>query len=485
MIRSLLLASTALSVLTLSAARADCLADAVGLTCAANAVGPFTENRDGAIIAVEPGVTVTATNNTFSLRAADIAIFNQGVLASTSAGNNIRTIDVRAGGATVVNAGAITGSDRGIEVMDGPGFLTVINEAGAIITSRRQTIRALEPFTAVAVFNDGLISSANGRAAQLRAAGSSVVNNGEMRGGEEVIEAREDFTLENNGLIALNNLSWDAATRTWTDTGATIDEDGVQFASGTVHNRGVILSTDDGIDLDEGLVHNHKTGVIISAGADDIRDSAAIDIDAQFEPSTGPADFHPAGPVTIINEGYMEGPRGIVTEFTSAAEITILNTGTIYGRSGVAIDMSPDQGDTFISLSGQSLILGDILFGTGGLNTLALGAFDEGAGVFGTVSARAGGTFDVLFDDGFLRGDILGFSFLDELFEIELKAGSDSFILSLVAPAGFTFDGLRYDADGFAAFLSGGSVAPVPLPAAGWLLLAGVGGLFAMRRRAA
>jgi hypothetical protein len=485
MTRSLLLASTALAVFTLSSAQADCVTDDVGLTCAADATGPFTETRDGSIIAVEAGAAVTAANNTLSLRGDDIAVFNEGVLTSTSGGNNIRTIDVRAGGALVINSGVITGSDRAIEVMEGPGFLTIINEAGAEILSRRQAIRALESFASVAIFNDGLITSTDGRGAQIRAAGSSVVNNGEMRGGEEVIEGREDFTLENNGLIALNNLSWDATTRTWTNTGATVDEDGVQFASGAAHNHGVILSTDDGVDLDEGLVHNHKTGVIISAGADDVRNSAAVDIDAQFEPSTGAADFRPSGPVTIVNEGYMEGPRGIVTDIASEAEITIINAGTIYGRSGFAIDMSPDQGDTVISLSGESLILGDILFGAGGLNTLALGAFDEGAGIFGTVSARAGGAFDVLFQDDFLRSDILGFSLDEELFALELKAGTESFILSLIAPASFSFEGLRYDAGSFATFLAETSVAPIPLPAAGWLLLTGVGGLIAMRRRAA
>jgi hypothetical protein len=485
MIRSLMLASTALVLVSFSPANAQCVADASGIACTGDATGPFVEDRDFSIITVDPGATVTAPNNTFGLIGDGIFVDNRGAVTSTDGGSNIRTFDVQGSDAIITNGGSISASDRAIEVTEGPGFLTVINEAGAEITSRRQTIRSLEDFTAATIYNDGLISSQDGRAAQVRSAGSAVFNTGVMTGGEEVIEGREDFLLENDGTINIRGLSWDATNRTASDDGtATTDQDGVQFASGEVQNRGVILGTDDGIDADEGLIHNHATGVIVSLAPDDIRNSAAVDLDGQFEPSTGSADFRPSGPTTIINEGYMEGGRGITTAEDSEAVVSIFNSGVIVGRSGVAIDMSQDQGDTLVELTGGGQIFGDILFGAGGQNTLVFGDLTDGAGIFSEVSARTGGTFDVVFD-GMDVSDILAFQFIADLFRLDIVAGAGSFRFNARGANSFTLAGQTYDPQAFAAYLGANGVAPIPLPAAGWMLLAGLGGLVAMRRRAA
>jgi hypothetical protein len=311
------------------------------------------------------------------------------------------------------------------------------------------------------------------------------MNYGTLIGGEEVVETREDFTMENHGLVALRDLSWDPDTRTWTDSGAEEDEDGVQFASGSIRNYGVILSTDDGVDLDEGYVFNAATGVIVSAGPDDVRNAGAVDMDAQFEPTTGPAFFAPSGALTVENEGYMEGPRAIVTADGSTAPITIHNTGTLVGRSGIAIDMAPTQGDTLISLSGGGQIFGDVLFGAGGANTLVLGPFEDGAGIFSKVSAHEGGTFEVVFDVGFTLGDILAYRLIADLFEMDLRAGSGRFRFNALGAAGFTLEGQRYASAEFARFLGDNGVAPIPLPATLPLLLAGLGGLAVLRRRRA
>lgn len=154
-----------------------------------------------------------------------------------------------------------------------------------------------------------------------------------------MVEAREDFTIENHGTIAIRGLEWDTTTRRWSIDGsiATDDEDGVQFASGTAHNYGVILGTDDGIDIDEGQVHNHATGVIVSTGSasDPMEGGSGIDVDETFEPTVG--DDRPAGPLTIINEGYIEGVRAIGTDVASTSEITIENSGTL--RAGPALPL--------------------------------------------------------------------------------------------------------------------------------------------------
>lgn len=482
MIRSLMLASTALVLVSFSPAHAQCVADAAGLACTGDATGPFSEARDGSLVTIDPGVTVTATNNTFLLLGDGIAVDNLGTVASTSGGNNIRTFDVQGPNAIISNFGAITASDRAIEVTGGTGFLTVINEAGAEITSRRQTIRSLESFSSATIYNDGLISSQSGRAAQIRSAGSAVYNTGTMIAGEEVIEGREDFTLENDGEIKIRGLSWDATTRTASDDGtATEDEDGVQFASGVAHNRGVILGTDDGFDVDEGLIHNHATGVIVSTAPDSVVSSSGIDIDDLYEPSVGPS--RPAGPMEIINEGYIEGGRAITAAEASASEVTIRNSGVIRGRSGVAIEMAENQGDTLIELTGGSQVFGDILFGSGGVNSLVFRDLTNGSGIFSEVAAKNGGTYDVVFD-GMTIDDIISFQFVADLFSLDVVAGSGMFTLNARGANSFSLGGQTYAPDAFAAYLGGG-VAPVPLPAAGWMLIAGLAGLVAAGRRRA
>jgi hypothetical protein len=316
--------------------------------------------------------------------------------------------------------------------------------------------------------------------------------------------------------MAIEGLSWDPGTRGWTDGGATLDEDGVQFSDGVVHNHGVILGTDDGIDIDEGHVHNHATGVIVSAGPDDVRSSAAVDVDPTYQFSDDRVPERPSGALTIVNEGYMEGPRAIVTDLASEAPVTIVNSGTLVGRGRdgtgrIAIDLAPNQGETKLSLFGGSVVLGDVLFGGGAQNTIFLGPFDDGARFEGVVRARdagpdailvaaglaesatlfpalpGSGGFDV--DLGALEiGHILGYLFKPEVFTLELSAGSGSILFTFLGPNGFVFDGAYYDPGQFAAFLSGKGVAPIPLPATLPLVLAGLGGLALMRhgrRRAA
>ncbi|MEM9394486.1 MAG: VPLPA-CTERM sorting domain-containing protein [Pseudomonadota bacterium] len=53
------------------------------------------------------------------------------------------------------------------------------------------------------------------------------------------------------------------------------------------------------------------------------------------------------------------------------------------------------------------------------------------------------------------------------------RSGMDSFVLDAADPDGTSRENLRWSVE----------VSPVPLPAAGWLLLAGVGGLAAMKRK--
>ena len=376
-------AVTALQVLAVPA-HAACLtggdSDTPTLTCTAADSGNIDDDRDNLAILVESDAALVRDNGRpVQLGGSDQVIDNRGLIES---GNGDA---IRASGEslTITNAGTIRGGDRGIRLQGDANGFTLNNLAGGQIFARNQAVRldnddVLENAT---INNRGLIQSTNGRAIQSRGPGGTVVNHGTLRGGEEVIEAREGFTLKNHGLIALNGLNWDAATRRWTNDGATSDEDGVQFASGRVDNYGTILGTDDGIDIDEGVIHNHRAGVIISTGsaADPLVGGSGIDIDEVFEPSAGATRV--SGPVTIINEGYIEGVQAIGVAEGHISDVTIRNSGILRGRSGTAILLG--DGDNTLEIDGGQ-ILGEVNLG-GGTNTLRV--IRAGAGVVSFVAA--------------------------------------------------------------------------------------------------
>lgn len=303
------------------------------LTCTSPVSDNIDDDRNNLSLTVESDAQIVrAEGRPVQLGGSNQSVDNQGLIES----GDDDAIRGKGANLTVDNSGTIRGGDRGIRLQDDADNFTLINQESGQIFARRQAVRldngdALEN---AQITNYGLIQSADGRAVQSRGPGGTVINHGTLRGGEEVVEAREDFTLENHGTIALNGLSWDGGTQTWTNTGATDDEDGVQFASGSADNYGVILGTDDGIDIDEGRVHNHATGVIVSTGSesDPMDGGSGIDVDGMFEPTVG--GDRAAGPLTIINEGYIEGVRAIGTGETSTSGITIENSGTLRGRSG-------------------------------------------------------------------------------------------------------------------------------------------------------
>lgn len=405
---------------------------------------------------------------------------NSGLIAQEDSGKGGYAVAFEGDAPTLNNAaGAVARSgDRAIEHLDGTGM--VVNNAGEIF-SRRQGVRAGVGRDGATLNNSGLIEALNGRAVQFRAAGAVVINSGELRGGEEVLEAREDFTLENSGLIAIRGLDWDAAIRSVVGTAVKNDEDGVQFASGRAINSGVILSSDDGVDFDEGLLRN--SGVIVSVSDDDDKNAAAVDIDSAFEPGVG--DTRPNGLVRIENSGYMEGTRAVAVDDAAENAVEIVNSGTMRGRAGddrgrIAVEFAPAQGESSVTLTGAGVFDGDVLFGAGGGNVFALTDLAEGAGVLGVVRGR--GDYDVSLD-GLSRGDILGSVLSGESLTLTLVAGAASADFAFLNPTSILFGGASYTAAAFDDYVSGGSVAPVPLPAALPMIVAAFAGLSLMRRR--
>jgi hypothetical protein len=464
------------------------------LSCDAPGLAPVASDADGLTVTIAPGASLESASRDappLALGGAGQSVVNAGTIRNADPRNNTDGIQATGNDLAVDNSGLIQSGDRAIHVLGGASGFTLINREGAEIRARRQAVRT-EDETASQngrVENFGLISSTNGRAIQMRGTGSSVLNMGTLIGGEEVIEGRLDFAVENHGLIAIRGLSWDPATMTWTDTGEITDEDGIQFASGTLDNHGVILATDDGLDIDEGLVINRATGVIVSAAPDDAEGSSGIDLDNELQDpilDSAGLPLPPPGLISIVNEGRIEGPRAIGADRAAPQPVSILNSGTLIGRGGNAIDLAPVQGDTTIALFGASVVEGDILFGAGGLNTLILGPFETGASFGGAVAARGPGDapagFDVEFAMGLGLGDILGHSFGPDSFALTLRAGAGSLGFDLLGVESFLLDGSRFTASEFAALLDGGPVGAIPLPAAGWLLLGGFGLLAGLRR---
>lgn len=378
---------------------------------------------------------------------------------------------------TLTNAGTIKGGDRGVRLQDDADNVTITNSGE--ISARRQAVRFDngDELANATITNSGLIESSEGRAIQSRGPGTTIINSGILRGNEEVVEAREGFSMVNTGTIALEGLSWDAVTETWTNDGATTDEDGVQFAGGTLTNEGVILGTDDGVDLDQGTLVN--SGAIVSTGADGdpSNGGSGIDIDETFEPTVG--QDAPAGPLTIQNSGYIEGVRAIGADSDSTSELTIANSGTLVGRSGTAIEMAPGQGNSSLTLDGDSAIFGDVLFG-GGNDLLTVG----------TVSS--GPLINSVFDGG--AGDnTVSFAALALGDVTTARFGSDLTALTLDTPNGAIsgeFRNFGLWQFGTAPALTTAefrSALPqsvvVPVPAALPLLLSALGGLAWMRRR--
>ena len=447
------------------------------LICTGTDADPIDDGRDALSVTIESGAAIIDTGRPVELTGSDQVLDNSGLIESAD------DDAVRGKGAdlTIENAGTIRGGERGIRLQDAADGFTLNNRATGAIFAVEQAVRldngdALENAT---ITNEGLIESSEGRAIQSRGPGTTIINTGTLRGGEEVVEARERFSLVNNGTIAINGLSWDSDTQEWTNADAPDDEDGVQFAGGRADNHGVILGTDDGIDVDEGEIHNHATGVIVSTGSasDPLDGGSGIDVDETFGPTVG--DDRVAGPLSIINEGYIEGVRAIGTDDDSEAEITIENSGTLRGRSGTAIELAPGQGNSSLTLGSGSEIFGDVLFGRGN-DTLTIGAVDQGP------------LINSLFDGGEGDNTVV---FADLMLDAVTTArfGADLVSLTLADGSG----GISGDFRDFGLWQFGEAAplstaefraalprsAVVPVPAALPLLLSALGGLALMRRR--
>ena len=466
MSRNTLLTTTALLALALPglAQAASCTSAISGgnpvLICDTPASDPVSDASDNLTVFVTAAGSVESSDRddtTLELDGTNVTVENMGTISISDDRKNANAITSLGENLTVNNTGTISSGDRAIHALDGfVGGLTVHNSG--TITSRRQTIRTEEAAPGSYIENDGLISSLEGRAIQVRGQGSTVINRGTIEGGEEVIEARDDFTLYNYGSIRLRD--------------DIEDEDGTQLASGQVYNYGLIQGSDDGVDIDEGEIFNYATGRIISTGAE----GAGIDVDGEFDNSRDTP--RPANPLLVENAGYIEGRYAIGADEAATSEITVINSGTLYGRSGRAVDFAPGQGNSAIKLTGNSSVIGDILYGAGD-DLLTIDSLTSGTISTGVIDGSDG--FDTVDLASYLMADLLSFELDGDLVDLTLQTSNGVVAGQFLNFEFWSFgDGSEYSTAGLASLYS---VSQVPLPAGLPLLVTAFGGLIIARRR--
>ena len=183
---------------------------------------------------------------------------------------------------------------------------------------------------------------------------------------------------------------------------------------------------------------------------------------------------------TIENRGRISGTTGILVDKgipdplneNTAAQI-ILNYGLIEGYDGLAVDVG--AGNDELSLFGGSTLVGGIDMGADD-DTLTL--FDDLAGnIAGGAVLDGGAGIDLVDFQNLTIASVVRAWSNTKVLSLILNTPDSSFRVALSNWEGFRFGDDVYDRQQIL------DAAPVPLPAAGLMMLAGLGGLAMLRRR--
>lgn len=341
--------------------------------------------------------------------------------------------------------------------------------------------------------NDGQVFNANSISAEDDAIQGDnnlfVDNSGVISAGDEGINAEDDAEVINRAGASI--LAHDDAVK--------VGRRGAIFNEGILQNIGTDVSDpQDVIDIDTGNIIN-QGGLIASELGD------AIDFDEV--PLDGGSDVAEVSIIQNRGDGVIRGQIGVETDSANTASqfITLHDTSILEGTSGVAANLGDGEdlvqlndnaritgdvnlgamNDIFEITFAEVVLDGDVFFGEGS-NTLRL--IGDGVNVFGgdwfqsNSSVVWGGdgvdTLSFLNTEPFTSADFTG------QFDLSFVSG-DRYALDAGFGGNILFD--RFDnillSDGTFSFSELATVAPVPLPAGGLLLLGGLGGLTALRRR--
>ncbi len=422
--RSLLL-SAALVPFTAGASLAACVESPTNIYVCSGSASGFTDNDPGVQVTVNSGATVSrSTGDGLRLRGLGSEVVNNGTIEGVGDNDGIDG----GTGLTVTNNGTIKGGARGIDT---------------------------DQLSNVTITNTGTITAVNKAIRNQNGANGKLTNSGTIFSAtNEGYESGDNAVILNSGTIEAQ------------DDAVQIGQNGKITNSGTIRsfrNLAPGAEQQDAIDIDSGEIVNEATGLIEAEA------NAGIDFDGSAITST------------IINHGRIRGTTGVLVDKggddplneNTAAQI-IDNYGTIEGYDGLALDLG--AGNDVLNLYAGGELIGGADFGKD----------DDALNIYGNLLGQvAGGAaldgnlgFDTVNFADLTLDNVLRAVFKDDIFSLRLDTGSTKYALNLRNWESYRFGDDSFDRDQILA------VAPVPLPATGILLLASLGGIVLLRRRA-
>jgi len=402
--------------------------------------------------------------------------------ATVTNGANLRGIDLRDGAAVTVNGAVSTTNNDGIRVRNGgtvliQGSVTATGADGDGVQG--DTGLDLDLFGTISAGKDGVNAGNNANIFLGTGARITAGDEGLQLGDNAIVDTAAGSVIDaaDEGIEGGNDFQMTyRGTLTAFDDALNVGERANIVNLGRIANIQTQANIDagdeaqDAIDLDSGLVTNgsatNGTAEVTSTFGD------AIDFDVSSTPLTS----------VIDNYGLIRGGnRAVETDVLNVSGQWVINraTGRIIGGSGMALNLGAGE-DRYDHYAGGTLT-GGIDFGSGDDLLQILGLATGQLGGAGALIDGGAGNDSVRFDS-FAFHQIAG-TVLDNTFDLRLGSGPDAFRLTLAGFESFFFnDSLspRSLAD-VARRLSETDV--VPLPASALLLIAGLGGLAAMRRR--
>jgi hypothetical protein len=246
---------------------------------------------------------------------------------------------------SIINYGAITGDEVGIDVTD----LTSLINSGSITGTNDEGVY-LDGGTLGSLYNSGSITGASD-AVSARFI-TMLTNTGSITGGVDGVFAQTITSLINSGAITgttNDGIAAESLTSLTNDGSITGGDDGIDIHYITdLINNGSITGQDEGVKTSE-ITLLTNNGTITGGGS-----SEQSGIDADFG--------------TIANNGLIQGGIGIEFDRKDDVDVTnpgnskVTNNGTIKstsGASGIAIDFQQTGSDT-LTLGANSVMVGSV-----------------------------------------------------------------------------------------------------------------------------